>query len=745
MNVQLRDPSGAVPTRRFHCLIVTMLAAWAGAVSSPAAAHEGMWTPQQLPQIADELQRAGLELDPSALTDLTGYPMGAVVSLGGCSGSFVTPRGLVATNHHCVYGSLQYNSSAEKNLLQNGFIARTQEDELPAAPGSRVYVTIDVQDVTDRVLDAKTARLGGARRTAAMERNQKALIADCERDAGHRCAVASFHGGVQFQLIKALAIRDVRLVYAPPEGVGKFGGDTDNWMWPRHTGDFSFYRAYVGPDGKPADFSRENVPYEPRHHLKLATQGLKEGDFVMVAGYPGRTSRYALPSEVEFTFAWRYPRYIELAGEQLAIIERETRGREAAQIAYANTVAAINNFHKNTQGMLASYQGSSLLEQKRREAEAMKAWVQADAGRRGEYAADIAAVEGLLERRDATVKREYLLDYATARLLGAARMLHQLAHEKSKPDDAQRKPGFQERDWPMLRQSLEMIDKRYDAQVDKALVEHFLRQYLALPQPERNETFLAALGIGEDTSAPAIRAALDRLYAGSRLADRAARLSWLERDVAAFEASDDAFIRAAVALYADDNRRERRDKALGGDLQRAYTGYMKAFLAYRQSRGEVVYPDANSTLRITFGQVAGRTPGHGDGTAWTAFTTLEGVAAKHTNEGEFDAPDAQLEAIEARRYARYADSALGTVPVNFLATLDITGGNSGSAVLNSRAELVGLAFDGTLDSVISNWSFDPRMTRTIAVDLRYMLWYMDVIDRADELLSELGVESRKRS
>lgn len=718
--------------------IVAMTALGAAISMVPASAKEGMWTPQQLPQLAAELKSEGLALDPEQLTRLTEFPMGAIVSLGGCSASFVSPRGLVVTNHHCAYGTIQYNSSPERNLLRDGFLARSVGEELPAAPGSRVYVTVDVQEVTERILDPKTAKLTGGARADAMEANQKSVIAACERDAGHRCSVASFYGGAQYQLIKRLEIRDVRLVYAPPEGVGKFGGDTDNWMWPRHTGDFSFYRAYVGRDGTPADFSSDNVPYRPRHHLKLAAQGVQEGDFVMVAGYPGRTNRYRLPSEIEFTFGWWYPAMIKVASEQIAIIERETRGRESAAVAYASTVAAINNGYKNNQGMLASYDAASFHAEKQREASLMKAWVQSDPARAREYSADIDAIEGLLAERNAITRREFLLRYLSPRLLGVARTLYELASQKAKPDDTRRKPGYQQRDWPAISQSLQAVDRRYDEQVDKALAVHFLAQYLALREGQGNEALLRALGLRQGMSAAEIDARLDRVYAGSQLADQASRLAWLNRDVAAFKASEDSFIKAAVALYEDDDRREQRDRELGGKIQRAYMGEMKALLAYRQSRGKTVYPDANGTLRVTFGHITGRTPGGADGTAWTAFTTLEGIVAKHIGRGEFNAPQAQLDAIKARRFGRYLDASLRSVPANFLATLDITGGNSGSAVLNGRAELVGLAFDGTLDSVISDWSFNPNMTRTIAVDARYVLWYMDVVDGAHELLAEIA-------
>ncbi|MEY4931795.1 MAG: hypothetical protein RLZZ403_115 [Pseudomonadota bacterium] len=704
-----------------------------------ALADEGMWTPSQLPQLSGPLRSAGLELDATQLSRLEDYPLGAVVSLGGCTGSFVSDAGLVVTNHHCAYGSIQYNSTSERNLITLGFHAPTQADELRAAPGSRIFVTVATTDVTDRVIDRRTARLAGRARTLAIEDHEKQLVAECERDKGHRCNVVAFHGGLEYRLVKQLEIRDVRLVHAPPEGVGKFGGDTDNWMWPRHTGDFTFYRAYVGKDGKPADFSRDNVPYRPRLHLKLAPAGIREGDFVMVAGYPGRTNRHRLASEVGYTFGRAYPEFVGLATTQLAVIDSATKGRDAAALKYASTVASLNNTLKNRQGMIASYGQTDLLARKEQELRELKAWVQADAERSQRFAGDIEAVEAVIAERQAVARREFLLGPSTPRLLGAARTLYRLANEKQKPADSARKPAFQARNWPRIRQGLEAIDRRYDEQVDKALAAHFLNDYLALPAELQNKAFLAALGVRRGMMPADIDSRLTALYQGSRLGVAGDRLAWLEQDVDSFKRSNDTFIRAAVALYDDDRVREDQDDELDGKLQQAYANYMRALIAWKDSRGEAVYPDANGTLRITYGKVAGRTAGNADGVAWTAFTSLRGIAAKHTGTGEFDAPDNQLAAIKAGVFGAYEDPQLRSVPVNFLSTLDITGGNSGSPVLNARGELVGLAFDGTLDAVLSDWDFNPATTRTIAVDLRYVLWQLQVVDKADALLREMGV------
>ncbi|KQV90600.1 dipeptidyl-peptidase 7 [Massilia sp. Root351] len=708
-------------------------------LSTAAHADEGMWMPQQLPQVAKQLKAAGLKLDPSKLTQLTEFPMGAIVSLGGCSASFVSPQGLVATNHHCVYNSVAHNSTPQNDLLANGFLAKTFADEVPATPGTRIFVTTEVLDVTSKIITPEVARLNGKKRSDAIEKNQKAMVAECEKDPGHRCTVSAYYGSLEYYKIKQLEIRDVRLVHAPPEGVGKFGGDTDNWMWPRHTGDYGFYRAYVSKDGKAADFSKDNVPYVPKHVLKLAKEGVKEGDFIMVAGYPGRTNRHRLPSEVDFTFGWNYPQFVKASGDNLAIIAAETKDNKDAALKYAGQVANVNNYYKNRQGMLDSYAGSDFLARKTREHEELKAWVNSDAKRKAEYAAGIAQVEELIAKRDANVKREFELSYSQPRLLNTARTLYRLANESQKPD-VERKAGYQERDLKRIEASVAALVRNYDEKVDKALVLHHLAKYAAMPKAERNANWDAAIGIVDGMDAAALKGVIDKLYAGSKLGDAAERKAWLGKKPADFQAANDSFIKAAVAMYDVAMKEEAEEEELAGSLQQAYSSYMKAKIAYMKTKGQAVYPDANSTLRVTFGKIAGRPWGTADGTAWTAFTTVKGVAAKATGTGEFNAPKAQLDAIKNKDFGKYVDPVLKSVPVNYLATLDITGGNSGSAALNAKGEFIGLAFDGTLDSIISDWDFNNANTRDIQVDLRYMLWNMKHVDKADNLLKEMGAE-----
>ena len=699
-----------------------------------AQAGEGMWVPQQLPEIAGPLKKAGLKLSPQQISDLTGDPMGAVVALGGCTASFVSPNGLVVTNHHCAYGAIQLNSTAENNLIKNGFNAPTTADEVSAGPNARVFVLDEITDVT---MDAKAAIAAAGddalARTKALEAFEKQLIADCEAEAGFRCRLYSFSGGNTYRLFKNLEIKDVRLAYAPPGSVGKFGGDIDNWMWPRHTGDFSFYRAYVGKDGKPAAFSKDNVPFQPKHWLKIADKPLGAGDFVMVAGYPGRTDRYALVAEFENTQAWRYPAIAKAYKDQIALVEAAGKQDPDIAVKYAATMAGWNNTSKNYDGQLAGFKRNDVLAIKRREEAAVLDWLrtQGDAGKPG-LAAHATLVK-LVEDGKRTQERDLVLgSFNRTGVLGTAVSLYRLALEKQKPDAA-RESGYQQRDLPVIEGSLKQMERRYVPAMDRQLQQYWLDRYVALPAAQRVAAVDAWLGGSDKAAADKALARLD----GSKLGSLDERLKWLNADKAAFESSDDPAIRYAVAVMPTLMQMEKQAKVVYGTALQARPTYLAAIADYKRSKGEAVYPDANSSLRITYGHVKGYTGL--DGTVYTPFTKLEEVAAKETGAEPFDNPKALLDAVAAKRYAGLADAQLKTVPVNFLSDLDITGGNSGSPVLDAHGRLVGLAFDGTLESVASNWVFDPVITRMISVDQRYMRWIMQEVMPAPQLLKEMGV------
>jgi hypothetical protein len=716
----------------------TLMAGSALAVCALNAAFavEGMFTPDQLPEIAEDLQAKGLNLDPEQLTDLTEFPMGAVISLGGCTASFVSPEGLVVTNHHCARGSIQFNSTEENNYLEDGFLAATQADELPAAPGSRVYVTVEVSDVTDAIKGDLSETLTGRERFDAIDAKQKQLIAACETEEGYRCQAVSFFGGLQYKLIKRLEVKDVRLVYGPSDHIGKYGGDVDNWLWPRHTGDFAFYRAYVAPDGSPADYAEENVPFQPEHYLKVSAEGLEDGDFVMAAGYPGSTSRYARLAEVENTFDWFYPTYVDVIGAWVATIEDAAPEGSDARIKYESRLAGLNNVLKNFGGQIEGARRVGLVDRRaEREAE-LNAWIAEDASR-AKFADAIAAVDTLAAESATEGQRNFWYNNATRpQMLGTAQRLYRWALEREKPD-AERERGYQDRDLTFFKQSLERIDRRYDAGVDQAELLLFLGYYQDAPTDLRVPAFDEALGISAEMDAGALKAAIAPFYEGGALSDAESRLAWMEMSPDDFAASDDPFIKLAVALYETEMAQEEALKDRSGRSAALRPLYMQAIIDWQRANDYVAYPDANSTLRVTYGNVLGGSPK--DGLIYEPFTRLEGITEKHTGEWPFNVPERQSALIEAKDYGPYELESLGSVPVNFLTDLDSTGGNSGSATLNADGELVGLLFDGTIESVNSDWDFDPRTTRTIHVDTRYMLWVMEKVDNAGHLIEEMDV------
>ena len=700
-------------------------------LTSAASAEEGMWMPHQTSELAERLTEAGLELDPAALSNFRAAPLNAIVSLGGCSAAFVSPEGLVATNHHCVAGSIQYNSAPDRDYLTDGFLARTRGDEVQAAPGSRVFVIEDLRDVTRQMNQGVTARLSGLDRQRRLEANRNRLIGECERQANRRCDVRAYYGGAQYWLQQQLELRDVRLVYAPAEGIGNFGGETDNWQWPRHTGDFGFYRAYVAPDGSSATYSPDNVPYRPRAWLPIAQQGVSEGDFIMLAGFPGTTDRLRTASEASFYYANYYPLQQRLLADYSDLIGRLTDSEDDARIRYASIRAGADNYKKKLLGQMAGAERVRLSERKSEQEQAYRAWLQADPQRQRQYGEAAAELDRLVSESNGAALTDLRTDLLNrAQLLGAARLLYRWAQERAKPD-SEREPGYQDRDRQLVTERLRRIERRFLPQVDRGLFEAALAEYRQLPDESRNAAFEAKLAeIG-----------LDRLYSQTQLGQTDTRLAWLDRPAEAFLSSNDPFIQLAVAMSPADLEAERESKDRAGRIQAARSRYMEGMLAFAEATGRPIYPDANGSLRFTYGRVTGRQQ---DGQIWTPFTTAEGMAAKHTGTGEFDAPDRAIAAVRARDYGPYASPELGTLPVDFLSTVDITNGNSGSATLNARGELVGLAFDGTLDGVISDWFYEPSVNRTIHVDSRYMLWVMDKVDNAQHLLEEMGVRRSSR-
>jgi len=696
--------------------------------ATTARADEGMWMPSQLPDIAAQLRAAGFKGDPAALADLAGPPMNAVVKVGGASGAFVSKDGLVLTNHHVAFGVIQYNSKPGNDLIQDGFVAADRAGELPANPDYRVLVTTGFDRITDRILAGAQGKQGRAY-FDAVDAATKAAVAECEREAGVRCSVANMDYGTDFYLIKQLELRDIRLVYAPPRAIGNYGDEIDNFMWPRHAGDFTLLRAYVGKDGKPADFSPENVPYAPPAHLQVSTRHVKDGDFAMLAGYPGVTFRHRMASEFANQVEWQLPSRVALFDGIAKTIESTANSDPAAKVAYAAQMQGLKNGLKRAQGELDGLRRSDAVRVRGEDETKLLAWLDtqpdAAATRR-----DIDAAQALLRDAMATRDRDQLVASirSQTQLLRAALTVQRRAIERAKPD-AERESGYQDRDETLIAGQLKQVQRRYVPAVEKAVLAHLLDQYVALPATQRVPEFDQVFG----TSKAEVATKLDALYAGTKLGDEATRLATLQ-DANVANASD-AMLVAAKTLTPAYLRIEDAQKQREGDLLRLRPAYMRALTGHARSQGRAVYPDANSTLRVSYGRISPMSPR--DGLDYRPLTTVQGIVEKNTNTEPFDAPKPLLDAIAKGDFGTTADPVLKTQTVDLMTNLDTTGGNSGSPVLDAEGKVIGLNFDSNWEAVSASWMYDPRYKRAIHVDMRYLRWLLAKVYPAPHLLQEM--------
>jgi hypothetical protein len=696
----------------------------------PAHADEGMWLPEQLPLKAAELKEMGLEIGADALADPMGQPLGSIVTLGFCSAALVSADGLIATNHHCVAGYLQYLSDAENDRNKDGYLAGTQADEAWVGPGSEVQVVQKISDVTERVNAGVKRRTNDAAREALVSKNTKQIVADCEADRPDmQCRVASYFGGAEYRLIEKRRLKDVRLVYAPPDSVGAFGGETDNWMWPRHGGDFALLRAYVAPDGATAEHAEDNVPYAPPHHLEVNPEGANPGDFVMVAGYPGRTYRFRQARSMRFARDESYPFSIALSLEMREILE-DHAGRDAeAKARLTAHLGYLDNGLKYRQGMLDGFSGSDVVASKEASEEALMKWVAGDRKRSKRYGPVFAELDEMADAKERTDKSEAVSRWMLGiDLLHAAYVGWRWACEQEKPD-LDRDRGYQDRDRAKRVARLERLEKTMWMPSDRDVLKLLLERVSALPAAERPQPVLDWV-----EAQGGIDAALEKLHDEPALAKTENRVALLDMDRAALAGSDDPWVQLAIAMDSFNAPLRERDRARKGANLRLQPLYIEALRG--ATEGEL-YPDANSTLRITVGHVKGYSPQ--DGLVAVPQTTLSGMVAK-SGDAPFDAPPRFLAAAEKAGDSRWQDTDLGDVPVDFLTTLDTTGGNSGSATLDAQGRFIGLIFDGNYEAMSADWVFNDEMTRSIHVDVRYLLWTLDEVEGATRLLEELGVK-----
>lgn len=701
------------------------------ALSSAALADEGMWLPEQIPEIAPEWKERGLEIDPEKLADPLGEPLGAIVSLGFCSASFVSEDGLMLTNHHCVERFLQQNSTAEQNRHRDGFVAPTQAEELSVGPGGQVQVVESIEDVTDQVLARIGRRTKDRRRQDLVEQAKKRLIAACERERNRRCRVATYRGGAEFRLIKSIEIKDVRIVAAPPMSVGQFGGEIDNWMWPRHGADFAVLRAYVAPDGSAAAYAEDNVPYKPLHHLEIDPTGAEHGSFVMAAGVPGRTSRHARAESLRWYAEDYLAKSQHITASMKTILEGWAERDAEAAARVGPSISSLANGLKNREGLLEGLNRGGLIADKQATERALLAQVAEGGDARVLRALD----EHLAIRKAQQVDYEQELYVSSMRrgadLLGVARTLVRWAEEREKGSDLERDAGLQDRDRERIEARFERLERAYHAPSDRDILAFALKEYAGAPEGSKIpglDAWLEAQG-GADK-------ALDRLYAADTLTTSASRIEHLDVGLDGLEASDDPWIELALVLAEWERPRRQVKKAREGALLRLGPVWYGALDRWYRSQDKVMYDDANGTLRLTLGTVVGYAPE--DGLVAVSQTTAQGFAAK-AGEAPFDAPQNLVDAAADAKDHRFVDARLGDVPADFLSSLDSTGGNSGSAVMDGQGRLVGLLFDGNYESIAADWVFLPPVTRSICVDIRWVGFVLEHMEGTERVLAELGL------
>ena len=698
-------------------------------VSVTLPADEGMWEPYQMSELKNEVRQAGFRRNINSISSPFEYPMNAIVSLGGCSASFVSPNGLIATNYHCIEGSyLQYNSSQENNLFETGFVARSLDEEKRSAPGARVYITLSSSDITEKVLAGIADTTENSQRANIIEANRKKIINECETSAEIECRVRSFFSGETFKLEKVRVIKDVRLVYAPPASIGEYGGEIDNWMYPRHTGDFALLRAYVSADGTSQEFNTANVPYASKNYLKISARGVDEGDFVMVLGYPGRTNRLLTMNEIDYDLTVGFQGVVDYLEHGIALIDEHTNQEDGSALKYRGTKSGYENYYKKISGQIDGADNFQLLQYEQANWNKFLTFVENELSSEDqEYLARLLSLIDTQQAR--ALPNRY---YGRSTLISTAKRLYRNAFEQEKPN-AERKPGYQDRDQERLLNGLRGLSYRFDPRVDQAIFLDRLLTYASFAPELRRPVYSAMLDL--DAGAAAIRSKVDQIYS-SQYQTPEAFLELAAMTIEQMNASADPLLVLARETFAESLEYEADAESEGAEKQLLKSKFIKMLRAFYESEGRSIYADANGTLRVTYGNVKAVTLE--DGLLYQPFTTLEGIPAKHSGQEPFNAPQKLLKLIDDKDYGKYEVKALGSVPVNFIANLDITNGNSGSATINRNFELVGLAFDGMLETIIADYRYIPQ-ARTISVDSRYMLWTLDKFHGAENILNELTI------
>lgn len=700
-------------------------------------ADEGMWLPMFIKRLNyADMQKAGLKLTPEEIYSVNNSSIkDAIVGLGSparnfCSGEIVSSEGLFITNHHCGYGTIQENSTTEHDYLKDGFWAMKRSEEIYA--GFNVSILHHMEDVTAPIQAVLNDDMSAKERSAAAKPIIDSISKANSEEGRFSAVVKSFFAGNEYYMFVYEVFPDVRLVGAPPSSVGKFGGDTDNWMWPRHTGDFCMFRIYADKDGKPAKYSKDNVPYKPKHHLPVNIKGVKEGDYAMIFGFPGSTNRYMSSYGIEHKVNKEYPNRIEARRAKLDSYEEGMMKDQAVRIQYSSKHAGVSNYWKNFIGMSKALKALNVADLKRSEEAEFEKWANETAERKAKYGNVLKLYEEAYgELLSTQAKRDFFLEgfaYNGIELVTLAwnysGMVKVLSDENPDPKKVDG-----------VIQQLKGVNakhfKDYNEDVDKSVFAKMIKMYVEnVPADQQPEALTSMVSKAKGD----YNKLADMIYGKSMFANADKLASFLDKPSAKMITKDPAYI-LADAVWTDYIKNVSPIRGAAGEkIQKAERLYIDAI---RQMNPKKSYaPDANSTLRMTYGNVLPYKAR--DAVHYDYFTTAQGIVEKYQpGNHEFDVPEKLITMIKNKDYGRYGKD--GELRVCFLSNNDITGGNSGSGVINAEGHLIGTAFDGNWEAMSGDIAFEKNLQRTISVDIRYTLFIIDKFAGAGHLVEEMTV------
>ncbi len=715
--------------KKFISLLI-ILVAGLGLKATPP--DEGMWLLPLIEKLnIGKMTELGLKLSAEDIYSLhkASIKDAVVIFGGGCTGEIVSSQGLILTNHHCGYGQIQAHSSVEHDYLKDGYWAMTKEQELPN-PGLSVTFLVSIEDVTDQILANVKAGMSEQERSSAINEIRSAIETKAAGGTGYRATVSSFYGGNFFYLLVYERYNDVRFVGAPPSSIGKFGFDTDNWEWPRHTGDFSVFRVYSGPDGKPAPFSTENIPLKPRYWLPVSIKDLNKGDFAMILGYPGRTQRYATSYEVNELLKITNPNRIKIRGIRQEILMADMQADEEVNIQYASKYSGSSNYWKYSIGQNNQLKNLNVSGKKQQIENQFNTWIAADPDRKAKYGEALNMIRTSIEgRADYQNAQQYISECFNqgCEILNLNMVASSLISALKEGD-----PGKITDLTNRMKNFIGSFYKDFNPSTDQKVMKAMLKLYRSDVPVKFHPDFY--VNIVDKKFKGNIDRYVDDLFARSVFSSKTKLSAFLNKPLLKTLESDPVYL-AASSISKVSTEVSKNLSQFDAGLATGRRLWISALM--EMTPDKTLYPDANSTMRLTYGTIQDYDPK--DAVTYKYYTTLQGVVDKYKpGDYEFDLPQRLIDLNNKKEYGRYG-SPKGHMPVCFLTTNDITGGNSGSPVMNGNGELIGLAFDGNWEAMSGDIAYETELQRTIAVDIRYVLWIMDIYAGAGQLVDEMTI------